>query len=98
MMRKAITNQIGCFLFPQMVLRRFKKIATKIGRPEARFHALRHAYAVTALQEGADIKTVQSNFGHSTVSFTLDVYGHVSEKIKLDSTVRMESFIQKMIG
>lgn len=92
------TDEIGKHLFPQTVLKRFKRVVIEIGRPDARFHDLRHTYAVTSLQEGDDIKTVQSNLGHATASFTLDVYGHVSEKMKVNSAARMESFIQKLIG
>lgn len=90
------TNELGRHIFPQTVLQRFKKIAAQIGKPAARFHELRHTYAVMSLQEGDDIKTVQSNLGHATASFTLDVYGHVSEKMKADSSARMEAFIQKI--
>ena len=90
------TNEIGENLVPLTVLKRFKRIAEKIGRPEARFHDLRHTYAVTALQEGDDIKTVQTNLGHATASFTLDVYGHVSQKMKAESAARMEAFIQSV--
>lgn len=92
-----------CFTYPnggyiplQTALKHFKKIAAKIGRPDARFHDLRHTYAVTLLQEGDDIKTVQQNLGHATASFTLDVYGHVSEKMKQESAARMERFIEKI--
>ena len=45
-----------------------------------------------------DIKTVQSNLGHATASFTLDVYGHVSQKMRQQSADRMEEFIQKVSG
>ena len=38
-------------------------------------------YEVVYLQNGDDVKTVQSNLGHATAAFTLDVYGHVSEKM-----------------
>ena len=37
-------------------------------------------------------KTVQTNLGHATASFTLDVYGHVTQKIKNDSAERMQQF------
>ena len=47
---------------------------------------------------GDDIKTVQSNLGHATASFTLDVYGHVSQKMRQQSADRMEEFIQKVSG
>ena len=32
------------------------------------------------LRSGDDVKTVQENLGHVTAAFTLDVYGHISEK------------------
>lgn len=88
----------GSFIPPQTALKRFKAAAARIGRPDARFHDLRHTYAVTALQEGDDVKTVQQNLGHATASFTLDVYGHVSEKMKEESAARMEKFIEKIGG
>ena len=90
------TDKAGNFIVPQTALKRFKAIATKIGRPDARFHDLRHTYAVTALQEGDDIKTVQQNLGHATASFTLDVYGHVSEKMKNESAERMQKYYDKI--
>ncbi|WP_456362472.1 tyrosine-type recombinase/integrase [Dysosmobacter welbionis] len=52
-----------------------KKMAAEIGRPDARVHDLRHTFAVMSLQEGDDVKTVQSNLGHATASFTLDENG-----------------------
>ncbi len=90
------TDKIGHFIVPQTALKRFKVIASKIGRADARFHDLRHTYAVTALQEGDDVKTVQQNLGHATASFTLDVYGHVSEKMKKESAARMQSYFEKI--
>lgn len=90
------TDKAGSFIVPQTALKRFKSVASKIGRPDARFHDLRHTYAVTALQEGDDVKTVQQNLGHATASFTLDVYGHVSEKMKKESAARMQSYFEKI--
>ena len=55
--------------------------------------SLRHSYAVAALQSGDDIKTVQETLGHHTAAFTLDIYGHVTERMKKDSADRMERFI-----
>ena len=58
------------------------------------FHGLRHTYAVLSLQNGDDVKTVQGNLGHATAAFTLDVYGHVSERMKEDSANRMQRYIE----
>lgn len=60
------------------------------------YNDLRHTYAVNALQSGDDIKTVQDNLGHHTAAFTLDTYGHVTEKMKQDSADRMEQYIQSI--
>ena len=65
-----------------------------IGLPDRRFHDLRHTYAVLSIQSGTDIKTVSENLGHSSVAFTLDVYGHVSQRMKTNSAALMEALIQ----
>ena len=88
------TNELGHYLSASSVYKSFKKVAEEIGSPETRFHDLRHSYAVTSIQSGDDIKTVQENLGHATAAFTLDVYGHVTEKMKRESAARMDAFIQ----
>lgn len=87
------TNGLGIHLSPHTVYHHFKRIVASIGLPHARFHDLRHSYAVASIQSGDDIKTVQGNLGHATASFTLDVYGHVTEKMKRESADRMQKYI-----
>lgn len=89
------TNEWGGHLVGVTVYKHFKQLAADIGIPSARFHDLRHSFAVASLESGDDIKTVQENLGHATASFTLDVYGHVSAQMKKDSADRMEQYIQK---
>lgn len=86
------TSPSGSNLHPQTVYAHYKKLAVKIGAPESRVHDLRHTFAVLSLQNGDDVKTVQGNLGHATAAFTLDVYGHVSERMKDDSAARMEAY------
>ncbi len=74
----------------------FKAIMREIGLEQARSHDLRHSYAVASLESGDDIKTVQENLGHATASFTLDVYGHVSQRMRRQSADRMEQFIHSV--
>ena len=92
------TNELGRNLSAQTVYLHFKKLAEKAGVPAARFHDLRHSYAVAALQSGDDIKTVQENLGHFSASFTLDVCGHVTEQMKKAGAERMEQFIKGVSG
>ena len=90
------TNEVGDCLSAQTVYLNYKRIVDKIDIPESRFHDLRHSYAVAALSSGDDVKTVQENLGHHTAAFTLDVYGHVSEKMKKESAARMDVFIKSV--
>lgn len=90
------TTAIGGHLHPQTVYNHLKKLAVQIGAPDACVHDLRHTFAVLSLQNGDDIKTVQGNLGHATAAFTLDVYGHVSEKMREDSAARMQKYIENM--
>ena len=88
------TDDLGAHLKPKAVYQGFKRIADEIGIPEARFHDLRHSYAVASLRSGDDIKTVQENLGHATAAFTLNNYAHVTEQMKRDSAARMVQFIK----
>ena len=89
------TNGLGRHLAINTVYKHFKRVVAKIGLDETRFHDLRHSFATASLENGDDIKTVQDALGHATASFTLDVYGHASERMRNDSANRMEAYIQK---
>ncbi len=90
------TTATGQNIQPQTLYNHYKKLAAQIGAPDSRVHDLRHTFAVLSLQNGDDVKTVQGNLGHATAAFTLDVYGHVSERMKDDSAARMEAYISSL--
>ena len=90
------TTNYGRYVAQQTMGKHYKKVVESIGRPDARFHDLRHSYAVAAIRSGDDIKTVQGNLGHATASFTLDIYGHVTDQMKEASAARMEQYINRI--
>ena len=90
------TRDSGRHLDATMLYKAYKKLAEQIGAPASRVHDLRHTFAVLSLQNGDNVKTVQGNLGHATAAFTLDVYGHVSEKMKEDSAARMQAYIDAL--
>lgn len=90
------TNELGAHLSPYTVFHHYKRIVESIGLPLARFHDLRHSYAVAAIRSGDDIKTVQGSLGHAAASFTLDVYGHVNEPMKRSSADRIQQYIDNL--
>lgn len=95
-MNLVFTDELGGHLMPHTVYHRFKAVVEGMGCPDVRFHDLRHSYAVAAIRAGDDVKTVQENLGHATASFTLDIYGHVTEQMKQASASRMEQFIHSV--
>lgn len=78
--------------------RAFLAVVEAAGLSGVRFHDLRHTYAVNAIRAGDDIKTIQGNLGHASAAFTLDRYGHFTERMKQDSATRMEGFMKSVLN
>ena len=92
------TDAMGGPLNHRLVEGAFRRLAKKTGLEGVRFHDLRHTYAVNAIRAGDDTKTIQGNLGHASAGFTLDRYGHFTERMKEDSAARMESFIKGVLN
>ena len=90
------TDKLGEHLKSVTVYNNFKRLAAQIGVPDARVHDLRHTFAVISLQNGDDYKTVQDALGHATAAFTLDVYGHVSERMMEAHAARQQEYIKAL--
>jgi Site-specific recombinase XerD len=92
------TNETGGRLSYRTAYDCFKRIVAQIGAPKARFHDLRHTYAVNAIRAGDDIKTIQGNLGHATAAFTLNVYAHFTSEMQQDSAQRMDSYAKRLFN
>lgn len=92
------TTEFGRYINNKILYQNFKRIMRKLGKPDLRFHDLRHTYAVNSLRAGDDIKTVQENLGHATASFTLATYAHATPGMKRESAKRMTKFIRSVQG
>ena len=92
------STEIGDPLDQWKAEKEFSVVLKAAGLTGVRFHDLRHTYAVNAIRAGDDIKTIQGNLGHASAAFTLDRYGHFTERMKQDSAARMEGFMKSVLN
>ncbi len=56
----------------------FKPAVARSGVPQGlRFHDLRHTYAALLISQGAHPRAMMERLGHSSVTVTIDTYGHL---------------------
>ena len=60
-----------------MMKRVFIPTLKKAGLRQVSFHSLRHSNASIRIKKGQNLKYLSKQMGHSSVAFTLDVYGHL---------------------
>ena len=81
----------GHSLDERSVLRRFQKILAAADLPRMRIHDLRHRAVAILIAQGVNIKAISELLGHSSVAFTLQVYGHLMEETKKETAMKMDA-------
>ncbi|MCP4368683.1 MAG: site-specific integrase [Deltaproteobacteria bacterium] len=81
-----------------MVNRHFTTALIKAKIDRIRFHDLRHTYASLLIEQGENIKYIQSQLGHSNPTVTLNVYAHLMNKTNPVSALRLEKSIFSTTG
>jgi len=61
--------------------------------PKIRFHDLRHTYASLLIEQGENIKYIQSQLGHASPVVTLSVYAHLMNPVNQEAACRLENAI-----
>jgi len=87
------TNLTGGALDPDHLSHAFKGHARAAGHPKLRLHDLRHFHAFGLIATNAHPKIVQERLGHSSASFTMQVYGHGSEELQREATERFAALL-----
>lgn len=70
-------------ILPDYFSQAYRRFTDRHGFPDLRFHDLRHTFASLALSKGVPMAVVSSLLGHSSISITVDIYGHITDNAKL---------------
>lgn len=86
------TAPMGGPLRRDLLFKRFIRPAiTAAGLPQGmRLHDLRHTCAALLIELGAHPKAIQERLGHSSITVTIDVYGHLFPSIDQALTARLD--------
>jgi integrase len=73
---RVFTTPGGDLYWPQAIWKNLVRLTKKAGMRKLHTHIFRHTYASTHLKAGTSIAYVSRQLGHSSISITVDVYGH----------------------
>jgi integrase len=73
------------------VTRAFQGLLDKAELPRVRFHDLRHACASFMLAQGAPMRVVMEQLGHSQIGLTMNTYTHVMDDALRAAAERMDT-------
>lgn len=80
-----------------MMKRRFLPALNRAGIEQIRFHDLRHTYASLLLVNGAPMKYVQHQLGHSSITMTMDLYTHLLPEVNDKCVNLLNSIVNQTI-
>ncbi len=72
----------------------FSRIANKVGL-NIRFHDLRHSHISMLIAQGVHDKWIADRAGHSSISTTMDIYGHLMAETQREAAIRFEEGLNK---
>src|SRR5579885_374985 len=84
-------NDVGGFILPGVLRRRFYQVLSTVGLPRMRFHDLRHSAATLLISMQVPLNAIQELLGHSDISITLGVYGAVLPPMQKEAMDTMDT-------
>lgn len=87
------TDEYGELIKVNRISQKVTRIMRSIGIEGASYHSLRHSVASILLESGMEMMDVSRMLGHSTITTTIDIYGHWSEKKKHEAADIMSNVV-----
>jgi len=75
------------------LMERGRKVWRDAGLKPVGLHECRHTYAAFMIAAGVNAKALSSYMGHSTISMTLDRYGHLMPGNEDEAAAMLESYL-----
>jgi len=94
------TSTVGTALDQRRLTRVFSQIAgaarlpDESPLPKIRFHDLRHSAASLLIAQGVHPRAIMELLGHSTITLTMDTYGHLFESVNRETAEKMDAILR----
>lgn len=87
---RVFTTTAGGYVNASSVTHRFSACIAAASRPHLRFHDLRHGAAALLLAQGASMRVVMEQLGHSQISLTMNTYAAVAPALLRDAADKLD--------
>jgi integrase len=91
-----VASRTGTPFRPDSLTARFQRDLAGLDVPRIRLHDLRHTNATLLLANSTPVKVVQERLGHSSITVTLDQYGHVSAELERQAAAVMTALFDPL--
>ncbi len=91
-------TSIGTPIEPTNVNKHFARLVAEAGVPYQRFHDQRHWCATLLLAQKVPPRVVMEILGHTQISTTMDLYGHVLDEDRREAAELMGRLLDPSLG
>lgn len=89
-----VCTQFGGPVTQRAIQKVWTRFLKKTGAPKITFHDLRHTHASLLIKQGVHIKVISERLGHSSVTITMDTYGHLMPNMQEDAAAGLDALIK----
>ncbi|WP_019123627.1 tyrosine-type recombinase/integrase [Brevibacillus massiliensis] len=93
-----VCTQFGGPVTQRAIQKVWNSFLKKTGAPKITFHDLRHTHASLLIKQGVHIKVISERLGHSSVSITMDTYGHLMPNMQEDAATGLDTIIKTKVS
>ncbi|OMD00026.1 site-specific integrase [Paenibacillus sp. FSL R5-0636] len=93
-----VCTAVGGPATTRSVYRAWERFLKKYEAPHITFHDLRHTHVAMMIKQGVHMKVISERLGHSSISVTMDIYGHLLPNMQSDAAELMDKLNTRLDG